>query len=377
LSVNNNYSVAKKTNIRSYEHINQIFGEIQTEFKKTGKGLHIKELAKKIKVDRTTVGRLCNILEQRQWIYRENQQSPYCLTETGKKQPHLHRRMYGFKQLKRVWEVKPNLFSTKGENEYLNGFLPVKMNHLSQVSRQGIHVDIGSSSFQVERTFKSEELELFEFGNKIGAIITYFLIQALYPLEQAEKKENDLPSSPIEVDEDLIKFLDTVIKPLEILNEFCKLSIVKRGQKRYQIPKERLENMKNKIYELNKKKEAGLTEQENAKLVQTELVYKNLTELNREIVRVNSSVGNSNYKMDPINADRLKNIFKTVYPLVFQILEDYEKKQASNYYSSLEWFHRFKEERFRTEKKMKKGKKKPKKSICVIMPSILPASIFQ
>lgn len=83
------------------------------------------------------------------------------------------------------------------------------------------------------------EMELFEFSNRIGALITYACIEGISPHKINEKIAGwNLDESKLEIrgkDKDSAsrQWIKHAVNTDHIFEEFCKLGIVKRGQALY------------------------------------------------------------------------------------------------------------------------------------------------
>jgi hypothetical protein len=86
-----------------------------------------------------------------------------------------------------------------------------------------------------------DELYLYEYSLKLGAIFTYQLIQSIKNAQQRPELDQS------KKDQIIVKWVEKVINPLSILDSFSRLNPV---YKRMQMPKENTSNFKPSFFEL-------------------------------------------------------------------------------------------------------------------------------
>ncbi len=184
------------------------------------KGMGIWDLTRDPEVhikDRTTMSKHCTYLANAGWIHKKNKHSPYRLTSKAFGDPEI--RGYFFRR------------------EIVNGIMQMKIPPSQPNKFTKININIRKDP-QVQRIF-SDEMELFEFSNRIGALITCACIEAISPHKLNEKIAGwNVDESRLEIrgkDKDSAsrQWIRHAINADYIFEEFCKLQIVKRGQAIY------------------------------------------------------------------------------------------------------------------------------------------------
>ena len=283
---------AKKRDIRSERKFYEILSKVKQHHSNNGIG--IGEIAKSLKIDRTTVTRICKTLVEEGLILKKNKQAKYHLTEMAFNEPMLFRRIYKTRQLEKIWHIKPNMIHCKTDGKRLQ-INEIKINKINKYLE--IDNNIQSPS-KIATQEEKDEIELFIFANKVGAIITYLFLQAIQPyqdnLEISDSKYTLLKKiDGRTIDDSIIRWIKQVIDPKEIFDEFCKLNIVNRGQQaKFNLSK----------YEINKD-----------------------------------------------NYDKLLQTFQNVFPPVYEKIQEHTKIQYRVSKASIRWY----EEYMRSERRKK------------------------
>jgi hypothetical protein len=168
-------------------------------------GRSTSELVRETGLHRDTVYTISKQLEEVDWIKKTDKYGRYHLTETAVMDPHTASWIFSAEVMSnfRKWYTppsRPNKFSSFDSKD----------------------------SDLVER-------ELFEFGNKIGALITYILIQAIRPRDiRIKGSRNNQSAKKIKLSgkektEQARLWVEKTINPVRILFEFCRLPPVKKG----------------------------------------------------------------------------------------------------------------------------------------------------
>lgn len=225
--------------------------------------------------DRTTVSKYCNDLVNEGYIYKNNKLSPYHITSKARGEP----------------EIKAYFF----KKEF--------MNKLSKLEILDEDPDIQKMS--------PEQLDLFDFSNKIGALITYACIEAVSPYKlnnrvfDWEINEKDLKFTGKLKDQYARQWLRNVINPDTIFDQFCNLECVKVGRA---------------IHSPRPIKKFSHERFGNEKNYQAYVKLMNEIHLTHRKFDPNNPEWSSS-EVDITNFKKLKLAFKSVYPHLFDILE--------------------------------------------------------
>lgn len=168
-------------------------------------GRSTSELVRETGLHRDTVYTISKQLEEEDWIKKTDKYGRYHLTETAVMDPHTASWIFSAEVMGnfRKWYTppsRPNKFSSYDDK----------------------------NSDVVER-------ELYEFGNKISALITYILIQAIRPRDiRINGSKNNQTTKKIKLSgkektEQARLWVEKTINPFRILFEFCRLPAVKKG----------------------------------------------------------------------------------------------------------------------------------------------------
>ncbi len=173
-------------------------------------GRHTMDISSDTKLSRITVFRLCKQLEDDIYISRKNKQSEYHITKKVYGYPELTAFSFGIKALKTICHDIPR-------------------------ARERV---ITSNPDYNTLEAKRDQKVLHDFALRLGVIIEYIIIQALRPKKAFPNREKeglvDLDLNPIIVNgkqkNDIARnWVENAIKPASILDEFCRLWVVKRG----------------------------------------------------------------------------------------------------------------------------------------------------
>jgi hypothetical protein len=159
-------------------------------------------------LSRETIYTLCRQLEQAGLISKKGKFAKYRLTNKALEDPALSSWIFSREAMKSFsrWTVmasRPNKFSTINEE-----------NHAAEYLAQR---------------------ELFEFGNKIGALITYILLQAIRPRilringTKTSGTAKKVQLSGKEKTEQAKLWVEKTINPFRILFEFCRVPTIAKG----------------------------------------------------------------------------------------------------------------------------------------------------
>ncbi|HEU4443554.1 MAG TPA: hypothetical protein VFR94_02655 [Nitrososphaeraceae archaeon] len=175
-------------------------------------GRHVIPLSKDINTHRATASRLCGELANDNWIKRENKQAPYHLTQKAYGDPGLGAFLFSGQTARRSYDKIIMSLDNKFCNKKLCGDIsdPKKSAHTDDIVN---------------------ELLLFEFVNRIGAWVTYIMMQAVRP--DSVHIAIDGARFEIRKGKDKDKVAETwidSIKGMRLFYDFEQLKLVKRGR---------------------------------------------------------------------------------------------------------------------------------------------------
>jgi hypothetical protein len=177
---------------------------------------------------RQRVGRCCKKLEANGYIYKENKQAKYHITEKVYGYPKLKAFSFGNQAIRTVSNIHTRLVS------------PPEEFHINDFCKSILYRNDRDYAFQAERNSEQEiqrdRLTLLEFATRIGALVEYIMIQALRPKKALPDREGlvELEASikgkdKDSVSSDWIENAVTYINVKGMFVEFCRLWTVKRG----------------------------------------------------------------------------------------------------------------------------------------------------
>ena len=311
-------------------------------------GIRVSHIAGNIGKDRTLVTRYCKRLEDIDYIYRKNKQAPYHLTDKAFSYPRLHAFSFGIQAIRNIrhltkWicedskfcnddfcrriisnNIGSNIFRSdasatniKSAKECLaetqkalkKGDIPLALDQLTLIDKE-----LSLSSIQCDEQL-IDQLNLFEFANRIGALIVYILIEAVRPKKLLSHNDDllrtDIPPIKGKYKQQISRdWVDNAIKPTKILWEFGQIWMVKRGLAIFnRIPINKTLNPEVQRHLIGK--------QEDLRQYSPQDPYWSL------------------FEMDEENFDKLVSIFKSVYPNIFVEFEHLRRKLPSELASDI------------------------------------------
>jgi predicted transcriptional regulator len=221
-------------------------------------GRHVSQIASDIGKGRTLMTRYCRRLEDNGLICRKNKQAPYHITEKAYSYPRLSAFSFGTQAIRNIRNLicicKANRFCTRIiSNKIVSDIFWSDMSVeniksakkcIAETQRALEKGDIMSALNQLRLVDKelslssercdeqlTDQIDLFEFATRIGALIEYIMIQALRPkkLLPDNDLEVDVPIKGKDKDDIAYNWVENAIQPIGILSEFCRLWTVKRG----------------------------------------------------------------------------------------------------------------------------------------------------
>lgn len=194
-------------------------------------GIGTIEISRQTKLHRDTVRRLCKELENEFWIFKRHKGDKYHLTEKSRNSPNSVPFFLGDSGLvqSRFWSP------ICASNKFCNNRLTRRL-----IRSKGMKIT-GNGILYLYGNRGIEEMVLFEFANRIGALITYLLIQALRP----RKSEIAMDSVLVEVEnaddyELARKWIRKAINPESILDIFSDLPLLNRRIKHIKLREKKL-----------------------------------------------------------------------------------------------------------------------------------------
>lgn len=216
------------------------------------------ELAKDTGLHRDTIHTLCEDLKREGLVVKKGKFANYKITINAFDYPSLSGFVFGNKVIGQIIGSKKIIGNERRwiceYSKFCNNELCRKLNmhekfcddHLhrsiidgtkDQKSLNGHEIKMLEEHEEMVNT-QLDELDLFEFANRIGAVITYTMIQALRSTRLIHKspgpagdKNHQIALTGIEIDNRARMWVNNAIKPQSILSEFAKQYIIKRGLK--------------------------------------------------------------------------------------------------------------------------------------------------
>lgn len=260
------------------------------------------ELVKHAQLHRETVLILCNQLAKEGWIYdKENKHGKYRLKKNSdfqfpSRSKFRHRLFFKFDRLPLVTQEKNELFT------------------------------IDKDKILLKDHDYLDKFTIFEFSNRIGALITYLFIQALQPKGLVPPNTN-IPInfknfkfdfiSGSERDRIVREFIDTVIDPHFLLQKFSRLWLVRTGLKINNPSKKNIDKIINSL----EREEKKVTKENNYE------AKKKITRRIKEWRKIKELEMNpqdpywSMYELDNETYTKLKQIYSNIYPRFYEELE--------------------------------------------------------
>jgi len=182
------------------------------------RGAGTTEIKEETGLDRSTVFRTCDKLIQKNILLKKNKMAKYQLTGKIYGEPTLLPFSLGMDAISDMLSWK----NISVNNTFCNTQLCKKV--MAKLNSRGKTKLTSSEQRQYD------ELILFEFANRIGALFLYFLITAMSPKKlnldiEEMKKEIEFEDS----DEMAMKWIDNAIKPARVLQEFANIPLVTAG----------------------------------------------------------------------------------------------------------------------------------------------------
>ena len=248
-----------------------------------------------------TILMLCNQLVNEGWIYdKENKHGKYRLKkksdfEFPSRSRFQHKLFSKFDKLPLITEEKNELFNLDKD----------------KLSKDHDYVD---------------KFVIFEFSNRIGALITYLMIEALQPKGLIPPNAN-IPInfknhkfdfiSGRERDKIVREFITTVIDPQFLLQKFSRLGLVRTGLKINNPIKKNIDKIVNSL-EIEEKKAIKENNHEAKKDIARSIkVWKKIKELEMNPQDHYWSM----HELDMETYTKLKQIYENLYPKFFAELE--------------------------------------------------------
>lgn len=184
-------------------------------------GVSVNQMARKFGLHRETIGLYSEKLKKQGLITRKTKVDKYHITDKARGHPALIPFSLGTAACRDLLNWRHTFF----DNKYCNNQM------CSQKITQGMDRNCGGINLKyLFGNDEVDELALFEFSNRIGAFVTYNLLQAIKP----ERETNTTLTSKVTksnegTDDMAFQWMENVIKPGIILHEFCNMAIIERG----------------------------------------------------------------------------------------------------------------------------------------------------
>lgn len=251
-------------------------------------GKSTKSLQLYTKLHRDTIHSICKDLITKGLVIKSSKNGNYHLTEKA----------YGYVK------IQSHRFKEKIKSNMLNWEIPLDMENAF------------CTYDEENQRWNIDELSIFRFANRIGAVIVYTMIEALKPdkwiqsINRSQGNKKGTKSSIMNAenkDRLTIQWVRQVIDPITLLWMFAKLPNVKTGEKRY----------RGRIVEPPPK--SFLYPPDYDKRPNKEEIEKAISEDERTWENDYSS--NTQWEVDANKYDKLVETFKKLYPSIYEQLE--------------------------------------------------------
>lgn len=268
-------------------------------------GVRVSSLAKELKVDPSTVTRNCKTLEKLGLITKENKQAKYHITLKGYKYNIIKAMTYETKS--KIWEANIPIAMIKKDGKRI---LQNKFWEFNKISK-----------FR----YNDGRIEFLNFANKIGATIICLFLEVIKP-------DNRIEVIGKERDQQIINWISNMINPKAIFSEFCKLSVVEKGQPLRGTPSYNEQARDAEIKRVVENIELS-KEEKQKKIKQIHQTFKSYTEYFSQ--RRRGIPESSRFELDITSTDKLFEIYKEVFPLVFKGISKHAKELHEEYIEAL------------------------------------------
>ena len=302
---------------------------------------YFKDPKRKGPINRWTIERICGILIIEGMLKRVSKRGGYKLSEEGKKDPIVYRRLLRKLPTDKIWEIStshkgaPILDITKDyhSTENLSKLTDkekkdrwnqvLTKNMINIFDNKFLNFNLNQQPLQSIENISQyqDEKEIALFANKIGAIIVKILLTALHPYDlslidpifatwlKTQVKGRDK-------DDNAKKFVQKLINPVKILNEFCKLSCVKEGLAIWGTPMKY--NEEDRDNEIKKIQKSDLSESDMKNRIEfCHRHFKLAQDKNKKLRMFRPEDPTwSVYEMDNDNFERITKIYSSVFPSI-------------------------------------------------------------
>jgi hypothetical protein len=279
-------------------------------------GRHVKGIMDDTLLSRATVARLCNELEREGYITKKNKQAPYRLTEKPIGDPSNKAFLFQNNAVRNLQK----LVWMSDQSRFLN------MKRYKDILRDSKHID-GNPTL--------DQLLLFEFANKIAALILYTLIEVVRPYKIVNKIRKERIKIKGRDRDNIAKTWIKSINPSRLFHEFSKIDIVNRGRAIHTLSMDphKMFPIRWSGDELDLKRRFSRELMESLNREERQQFEEN-PDLKKDVHRwVEGTVSNirlmapqdpnwSFYEMDEKNYSYLVDCYKSIYPEAYEYLEN-------------------------------------------------------
>jgi hypothetical protein len=225
-------------------------------------GMSTDDLVKATKRNRRTIHAICKKYEDNGILLKTGTFGKYHLGPKSREDIHLKAFFFQEKIFDKFFFLAGTGASTS--SKYFNY---QNYGHMLHFSKERLEYNENFS----KRNRDLDDLYLYEYSLKLGASLTYQLIQSIKYAQQ----EPDLDQS--RRDRIILKWVENIVNPLSILDSFSRLNPV---YKRMQIPKKNTSDFKPSFFEL-----------QSVKVAEIEKIFENVfPELFKDLEKINHSI---------------------------------------------------------------------------------------
>lgn len=200
-------------------------GIIQFVARSEPEGAGITQIANFHRISRDTASVHCKNLVRDNFLKRDGKRGNYHLTDRTYGEPALLPFSIG---MTAIGEMLDWRFISL-QNKFCNKDLVKAI-----IKRSYKSSPYGGTIRHIAGIKEVEELVLFEFANRIGAIILYIFITAMYPNKANIIFKSNYFEDIANKDDVAMRWVENGIKPTRIFQEFCRLFIVEMALEKYE-----------------------------------------------------------------------------------------------------------------------------------------------
>jgi predicted transcriptional regulator len=311
----------RKTNINKILNCIRIYGPIG-----------IAKISERTRLDKSTVTEHCDTLTRRGLIKKKNKQAGYELTQEAIRDNDnlLVMTHPDISDISKIWQMKiPDAIikydGRLGTKIFQNKFC----NHGNYIHRKKTKTK-SRLRLTYQMQSRRDEVELSMFANKIGAMITLMMVEAIKPLttDIPVSKERYLIENLTGEDRRklAISWITQGMNPFTIFSEFCNLRCVKEGLAIWR--NKMIYTAQDRDNDIRKIQNGDISETTKKKEIEFCKFHFQLAEDRNKKLRMARYEDPkwTPYEMDKYNFDRISKIYSNIFPVMTEKVSKQIKK---------------------------------------------------